>query len=498
MAVASRRRRGGGAVWTLAEALARVPGLGALENRLFLIRMLCDEFGVQLSVSEHSVAKRHLFYIADTCQLQPAGLDVLYTVLVRMLDGAADLIDVRRILDEIATTPAWSPDDQRQLFDLFGGLAPSELADVYRLVGGATAPELPEYATCREAFQLLETLNAGVDGLPRSVVFVERIAAVFRADLAKELQDWADRQAARMDLVTELLAVRRQARQPLPLPPPRHAPAYLVFLLQREGAAGTTFRLSCWHQLDQSGGWHPERAPDVTGSLSEIKTDVAAIVETVEELWAEYQPDIRLEFVLSGELLNLDVDQWPWERDSPVAVPIGCRYSVVLRDLRRMRTKKWHRLWLRRWQLLANQLSRGGALAADAGYWSTSNDERGLREIVAAFEKEADLLALVLSEPPRLWSDGGGEIGMALRVGVPLILWDRNDCTSDGFVTTARGLLYGRSPGELLDRVKAARVNAFSLGTETHHAGSSLSLLWDDPNRQVVPGPEFSLEEAAS
>jgi hypothetical protein len=79
---------------------------------------------------------------------------------------------------------------------------------------------------------------------------------------------------------------------------------------------------------------------------------VAALIELVETKWARYQPDIRIEMVLSGELLNLDVDQWSWEAESTLpAVPIGCRYAFAIRSLERMLAGKRHRSWHARWRV---------------------------------------------------------------------------------------------------------------------------------------------------
>jgi NTP-dependent ternary conflict system VMAP-like protein len=93
-----------------------------------------------------------------------------------------------------------------------------------------------------------------------------------------------------------------------------------VLLLRRAGLSGEHYQLCNWSQIDLSEGWRPVRGEDFFGSLDDVKRQVAVLIEAVETKWAKYQPDIRIEVVLSGELLNLDIDLWSWKR---------CRSDVV-------------------------------------------------------------------------------------------------------------------------------------------------------------------------
>ena len=87
-------------------------------------------------------------------------------------------------------------------------------------------------------------------------------------------------------------------------------------LLCRDGSAGDWFRLSQWRQLGGPEPWSPLHGTDEVGTLAVIKGHMATLIEKVEDHWAQYRRDNRIEFVLDYEDLNLDVDQWPWENDT--------------------------------------------------------------------------------------------------------------------------------------------------------------------------------------
>ncbi|MEU4525727.1 hypothetical protein AB0F52_44265 [Amycolatopsis sp. NPDC024027] len=90
-------------------------------------------------------------------------------------------------------------------------------------------------------------------------------------------------------------------------------------------------------------GWFPERGQDYIGGFEEIKYKVAVLAEQLEGKWAPYDPDIRLDFVLSRDLLHLDVDQWQWEAETAVPKPLSCHFPLGVRSLERMKLRKWHR-----------------------------------------------------------------------------------------------------------------------------------------------------------
>ncbi len=452
--------------------------------------MVCDELGATPPFVEHDHATGHLYSLAEVCSQHPDGLTTLMVVLERIEQGSRHVIALREVMRAMTTPGLWSQEENAKLYRLLDGAVLPDVSEIYHAVVGLAAPSLSGRATYVEVMRALETLNADPSGIPRPLVFVEHLAVKVRPELAMELRRWSDHQAARMGLAAALVAVRRQAAaqaRERSGPPPR-SDAYLILQVRREGAVGEKYRLSHWRQLGRFDEWSPLRGADVVGDLESVKVRVAELVEEVEEEWARHRPNIRIEFVLPSEIINLDVDQWPWEKDSQIPEPMGCRYPVVVRSLERMTMLKWYRWWCDRWDELLSQLGETGAVRRESAWWSRPATEDGLRKLTSAFARTPKLVSLVLSAPPSAEMVGRDEVAAGLRAGVPLIVWHREKCDTAEFMTVAESVLHGDDDShDLLERVRLKRVEAFEEGAESGHVGEKLSILLDDPVRVVVP-----------
>ena len=87
--------------------------------------------------------------------------------------------------------------------------------------------------------------------------------------------------------------------------------------------------------------------------------------------------DIRVEFLLQYNLLNLPVDQWGLETGSSLPRLLGLRYQVVVRSLNRARSPRRHREWHRRWELLT-KMPHATPTQEDHWHWSTGTKSRHL------------------------------------------------------------------------------------------------------------------------
>ncbi|HEY0805092.1 MAG TPA: hypothetical protein VGD84_08515 [Pseudonocardiaceae bacterium] len=477
-------------MWRVVKALLQVPRLHELSERNLVVRMLADVWGGPVPVQEHARAVVHLFSLVEACRSRPRGLDVLVEILDEIDYGSTHIADVRRVVEPMIVLEMWPDDERERLFALLDGVAIPDVVELYRAAAGQWAPELRPRATYRDAFAMLETLTGGPDGVPRAVIFVELLASLVRPDLALRLRQWSDRQAGLIGVAEELRAARQRpplagGRSALPTKPAPHASAYLVLLVQQEGVDGDTYRLSHWRQLDASGEWLPDRGLDYQGDLDGVRRAVAHLMESLEAEWASYQPNIFVEFVLPEELLNLDVDQWAWDTDPRMPEPIGCHFPVVIRSLERMTKQKWHRPWYLRWRELQDQLANHGAIAPGSDYWSTAGNT--LRTIMSAFEQQPKLVALVPSAPPNGKTSGADEVAVGFRKGVPVMVWHRENCRSQAFVSAVLEMLHGDDPHDVLERVRLVRLNGFAAGTDVPHVGTHITLLWDDPGRKVTP-----------
>lgn len=477
-----------GVLWPLVHALMRVSCLAELSGRNLVTRIVSDELEHPLPVVEYSQARTHLLSLVDACRQRPDGLSTLLYVLDRVEPGSKAMIEVRRVITEMIAYDTISPEDRKQLFSLLSGVVIPDIGGIYRFVAGAAALDLPEQTTYQEMFRALETLNANVDGIPKPIVFVEHLAARVRPDLAMELRRWVDVQAGRIGLETELAELRDQLAGIVLPAPPRRSDAYVIFQIERAGPAGDRYRISTWRQLDVSDGWSPDRGPDIIATgMTETKYRVAEVIEAVEGEWAQYEPNIRLEFLLSAELLNLDVDQWQWETESRFPMPMGCRFFVSIRSLERMKAKKWHRSWFSRWKELKAQVDANGGVAPGCGFRNRGSDSTGLRHLTAHLERSPAIVSLILSAPPVIGAPHADEVEIGLRAGIPVIIWHRETCDSEEFFAAVDEVLHDSSTRQLLDRARMIRANAFADGTGPKHVGSQLTIMWDDPERMVIP-----------
>lgn len=97
------------------------------------------------------------------------------------------------------------------------------------------------------------------------------------------------------------------------------------------------------------------------------------------------------------------------------------------------------------------------------------------------------VVCLVLSAPP----DGSGgtghrEVELALREGLPAVLWHGEDCSSHAFLEAVEALVADGDFVSLPVRVLAARrtMRAGRSAWEDESPGGRLVLLWDDPSRR--------------
>jgi hypothetical protein len=472
--------------------------LADLYGRNLVVGLLGDELGEVLPVREQPEMGRHLVDIVIVCWHRPLGLKALARVVGQFDQGSLHMARVRDIVFDMTVLPYWQTDARNAVITLLGEVPVEDVDEVYGLVAGPTAPELPRGATFLDAFSLLESLNASPEGLPKPLVFIEHLATRSRPEVALELHRWTSLQAAEFDLGDELKAVRRNVRTAaVPAERAGRAKGFVVFSLQRIGVTGDSYQLVHWRQLGTADGWHPIRIGEHTGDLASVKEKVAVHIEDVEDHWADLDLVLQVEFVLSNDILNLDVDQWTSETETAMPVPLGCQYPVVVRSLERMGKRTWLRAWRARWSELRAQLDDGGVVAETSNRWGRNGTPADLRAMTADFARNSRAVSLVLSSPPHAASAGCDEIAVGLRAGVPVIVWHREACDAE-FLRTAHGLLHGTYECGLLERVQWVRADAYAAGPGSRHCGHALTVLYDDPSRRLVPNHPRGPEGAAA
>lgn len=200
----------GGTLWPLVKALALLPCLSAARDRNFVVRLLADRLGTVLSIEESQRVHVHILNIVEVCERRSDGLGTLLDVVRELDEGTIYLREAERIVEERTALPLWPEEEREELFALLRGVIFPDFVELYRQVAGVGAPDLPAETSYREVFSTLETLNAEPDGLPKPIVFIELLADGRRSELSIELHRWADRQASRLGVITELQNARRE------------------------------------------------------------------------------------------------------------------------------------------------------------------------------------------------------------------------------------------------------------------------------------------------
>ncbi|SFS77570.1 effector-associated domain 2-containing protein [Saccharopolyspora flava] len=476
------RNLGRSGALSLVSALLPVPFLHDASGRVTLTRIIGELLGEPFAVVESPLPFQHVWNIVEACQRHPDAFDALLYALEKAEGNTRQMQEVRHAVDALRTAELWPERERERLLMLLSGVAIPEIADVYVHVTRPSGHRLPPTATLVDYLNAVGLLNSEASGLPRLLSFIEHLAPRVPPALRAEMHRWADDQTERLGLTDELAEMRaRCARSPEVGPEPQST-AYLIVQIIPDSPSGRRCRLTHWRQLDAAEGWQPLRGGDVIGDLDELKRAVAELIGEVEEEWARFEPEVRIEFVLPDELLNLDVDRWPWEPPDKIPQPIGTRFPVAVRSQERMSETRYRRHWRQRWRRLSGCLDDAGVLPEEAVHWSGDRPPEALGGVLMS---DLGLLSMVLSAPPLSGSAGLDELTVGVRDGIPLMLWHRDDCTDPEFRALVKQLLHCHG-AELLERVRLARARADAEPGVARPA-SDLTLLWDDPNRVVVP-----------
>ncbi|MFD0317554.1 VMAP-C domain-containing protein [Streptomyces flavalbus] len=444
-----------------------------------LVAELPDYLGqhVAAAVPRGVSARAGLVGIVRTCMEQPFGLTDLVGGLEFM--GASDRTTdaVRRLAEEWQAVAFYPDADWDALRPLLTGLAPAELPRlVSRATEGRLAPgERPPGDTAWHALVHLTTWNAPPTGLPPALAFLLLLAhsPAVRAELGpdhhRRLETWA-RTWARQCGLTEEYDRQRDAYDEEPaVDRPGPLAQAIVLQIAPDALDADRFHLTCWAQTDPEQ-WAPQRLRETVTHRADLERTVSRALAEAEERVRWQASDVALEFILPTELLNSPVEEWHDGEGPALPDSTGVRL-VVVRSLERMRARQLHRPWHDRWARLARTEEN-----EEHVLWSASNGRGSVERMRDALRSDPTLVGCVLSRPPGT-DDGVGtaEVHAALHHGLPVLVWDRNDCLRPEFRAAARALLADGRLAELPERVARLRREG--------HLDRHLVVFWDDPNR---------------
>jgi hypothetical protein len=321
--------------------------------------------------------------------------------------------------------------------------------------------------------------NAGADGLPPALMFVELLAWRVGGEVRAQLREWNDDQARRLRLEPQLRELRERraagaARVPV------ESRLHLVIVVEPDGIDPHRCLLSSWRQ-DDPEEWPPACGETRMVTLAELERRVDDLVVSAERAWSGLGAAAAVEFVLPRELLNLPVHLWCKEHDSGDPRPLSLDYPVVVRSLERMRSLQWHRVWRQHWQTLINDPS-----AAHVHFGQPM--EAGGRHRLDVLLKDPRWVLMVLSAPPPAQPQpGADELAIALRSGLPALLW-HPQASSEALREVVTWLIEEDGLGDLPGRAQTSRYADFpeSAAPFDVSIARDMVVLWDDPRRVVV------------
>ncbi|WP_239405528.1 hypothetical protein [Frankia sp. Cj3] len=467
----------------IVRVLVECPELSPAGSRQLLLDLL-GRAGCPVQVADYPTAMQWFFALVTACARR-SNITTLVDVVIRLQPAAAIVMMLLRLRDEweagevavAASSELWA-----LLRAELDAISSGAIVKPYRLATGNRMLEPPRH--CMTAWHTLLHIagrNAAWSRLPPYMVFLEHVHDELTPSTAQKVDRWNSSRAYELRLTAALDAVRLERT-----PRPHHAPqVHLMIQFDPADGDAESYVGSWWRQ------WDGRIEPGGRQLLSrgELEGYVEAVVRGLETGLASHTPVVAIEFILPFGLLNDPVDWWQREADPGPAKPLALDYPVALRSLERLRRPDWHRVWHRRWRQLHHGPGRAGV------YWSRPDGSDHLLRLEATLASDEKLVALVLSEPPEVTGGTGmGEALMALRAGLPVVLWHRSRRLGSEHEDTLRLLVDDGDMSDLPGRVRRLRIDALlepgggAGGAGDKHVGRNLALLWDDPERQPERG----------
>jgi hypothetical protein len=458
----------------LVQALAGIRALAPSSTRTALRDELSRRFR-DVDLRDHDLPKDFFAQVVLRCSRMRGGLAELSILVELFAAGDPDGALALRLIDELgalAIEPSlvavWGP--------LRAELELIPLRHAQPLIVAATGGRSPVFPAHSQdtwaVFIHLVGHNVPAGGLfPPWLTFMELVRDRFTDEATAILvRDLARRLARARGWTAEL--ERARTRHDAQTPPVVRM-AFLAIVLAPDQQDLDLFIVHSVQRWDEDLVT-PVRSADVLSPRARLTAVVERLISAAEEHCAAMSVELRIEFVLPLALINEPVEWWPKDSREQPPSTLSVYHQVVLRSYERLHRPAWHRVWLSRWRQLQDSTSVRAFWADSAG------EEDHARRLEAALRINDNYVAVVLSRPPHSRAGHEQELVVALRAGIPLIVWHRTGEPSPEARQIIADLISDpRSAPELLS-VLRAESEQLSPARRDVHPARNLSILWDD------------------
>lgn len=498
------------------------------DNSRDLWRQMVHQHIPGLTAVSFSVPRQEFLSVVNNCATIDGGMDglVAATCLVTpTLEPALSLLLAEWKARLAFPGPDWAP--LRRVLEV----PVSELGGLVDRATDGLVP-LPEHCTTPwEAFVHLADRNSHPGGLMPAMAFLEHTAALCPEVAAGtgELRAWNDHFARQWHLTGPLMALRTglsgsppaegvgPTHDPRPGRPagstasvrpliriyvkvePDHTPQGGVG--RRRAARTQRYYVSACVKYTDSNALHrdPHTEPRESVTRSQLPLAVAELLTHMTQLRHSRAENAALELFLPAELLNEPVE-W-WDRDPTLGFPnsLLSRYrEILLHSLERVQRPAFHNAWRARWAHWRTGEGPGLVHECDP---ETLTDTEHLALLDAKIGRDDDVVGMVLSRPPHRDSELGlREMSLALDLGVPIVVYHRDDPASEVFRSMIRETLANEGLSGLPERAQQWKSDVAVRATTTAAGGvsavtdrdveaiRSMSMIWDDPELLLEGG----------
>ncbi|MGI5370171.1 effector-associated domain 2-containing protein [Streptomyces sp. A244] len=460
----------------LVEVLERTRPMGDPELRRQCLEVTGSRLSIDVAglVPQGVTTRSQLYDVVRLLGDIPGGLLVLAETVRFFAPGARSTEAFHHLVRSTFVQPPLTEAELRHIQELLRQSPKVPVGRIHRAARGVYERLPPGHDDVVLAFEHLVEANARADGLFPFMLYVEYVAALAPGPLARQLREWNAAVAEGLG-VRDTLNTTRAALVPVAL---EHTEGmgYLAILIERgdDGDGHGGYLVSSWTKEDVFSPARPDFV-DFVCSDGDLEMTVERAISSGEASLAGLDTPVQLEFLLGRDLVDLPIEEFSTHRSSGLPRSLVRHYQTVIRSLERQRDPSIQRVLKQRWRSLRDTPHECSWHAVGGTGGLSASD---LQDLLGR-DRNGRVVAVALLDAPRKPEPGAvHSYDVALREGVPAMLWDRSAGADSRL-------------GDLADRLfQANQLNA--LATKVHESRGSLVsdevlVLIDNPENVYVP-----------